>query len=153
MNARRVFPFLLVLAGCLPPPRPVVTVQPPQPPPPPPAPPAFELVAPSEWPQIGDDIAPESLERAANKSLAYLAGSEDKLWSMGPVQVGTRTLVETLEALVLARTQSPDPETLTARLKADFDLWRVRGSSVGGGAFYSSYYQPTLPASRKRTDE
>lgn len=152
MNARRFSLVLLAAAaGCLPPPKPTpVAVQPPLPPP---APPAFELLAPQDWPLLGDDLAPESLERAAKKSLAYLSGSEDKLWSLGPAQVGTRALVETLEALVAARKESPDPAALTARLKADFDLWRVRGSTVGGGAFYSSYYQPTLPASRKKTDE
>ncbi|TPW20429.1 MAG: membrane-bound lytic murein transglycosylase A [Elusimicrobia bacterium] len=152
MNARRISLVLLAAAaGCLPPPKPTPVAV--QPPPAPPPPPAFELVLPQDWPVLADDLEPESLERAADKSLAYLAGSEDKLWSLGPAQVGTRALVETLEALVAARKESPDAATLTARLKADFDLWRVRGSTTGGGAFYSSYYQPTLAASRKKTEE
>lgn len=151
MKTRRIFPLFLALAGCVTPPKPVPVAV--QPPPPPPPPPAFELVAPAAWPLLADDLSPDSLARGAEKSLAYLKGSEDKLWTLGPVQVGTRALADTLEALVTARRESSDAETLTARLKADFDLWRVRGSTVGGGAFYSSYYQPTLPASRKKTDE
>lgn len=151
MKTRRIFPLFLALAGCVTPPKPVPVAV--QPPPPPPAPPAFELVAPAAWPRLADDLSPETLARGAEKSLAYLKGSDDKLWNVGPVQVGTRALADTLEALVAARRESPDAEALTARLKSDFDLWRVRGSSSGGGAFYSSYYQPTLPASRKKTDE
>ncbi|TBR17940.1 hypothetical protein EPO15_15860 [bacterium] len=150
MKTRRFFPILLVLAGCLPPPKaPPVSVTPPPPPPPP----AFERVAPEAWPVLADDLAADSLARAAEKSLAYLKGSEDKFWQVGPVQVGTRLLAETLEDLVAARRASPDAAALTARLKEGFELWRVRGSTGGGGAFYSSYYQPTLPASRKKTDE
>lgn len=130
---------------------PPVAVRPPPPPPPPP--PAFERVAPEAWPLLTDDLAADSLTRAAERSLAYLKTAEDRLWTLGPAQVGTRLLADSLEALVAARREAPDAAALTARLKADFDLWRVRGSSVGGGAFYSSYYQPTVPASRARTEE
>lgn len=149
MKSRRILPLFLALAGCLPPPKPAPVVVAPPPPPPP----AFELVAPEAWPVLADDLTADTLARAAEKSLAFLGGADDKLWSLGPVQVGTRALAETLEGLVAARREAKDAEDLTRRLKEGFDLWRVRGSTVGGGAFFSSYYQPTLPASRKRTDE
>ncbi|MBI5597856.1 MAG: MltA domain-containing protein [Elusimicrobia bacterium] len=149
-SAFRAVP-LLVLAGCLPPSHPVSL--PPPPPPPPPALVPFEAVAPEDWPELSDDLDAETFARAAARSKAYLDGQDDKLWSIGPVQVGTQTLIETLDALAQARKDSAGPKEFTDRLKAGFELYRVRGSTTGPGAHYSSYYPPTLAASRKQTPE
>lgn len=141
--------LLLVLSGCLPPPRPA----PPVVPPPPPAPAPISAVAPADWPALADDLDAASLARAAERSVAYLQSQGDKLWTIGPIQVGTQTLVETLEALAAARREASGPADFEARLKEGFELYRVRGSTAGPGAHFSSYYQPTLAASRKQTPE
>lgn len=144
----RTLPLFLLAAGCLPPPMPTPPILPPAA-----AQRPVELINPQDWPVLSDDLDADSFARAAERSLAYLRAQEDKFWNVGSEQVGTRTLIETLEALIAARRESPDPAALTARLKREFELYRVRGSTAGPGAHYSSYYQPTLDASRKRTAE
>ena len=142
--------MLLALSGCLPPPRPA---PPPEPPPPPKALVPVEAVAPADWPALTDDLDAASLTRAAERSIAYLKTQGDKLWSIGTLQVGTQTLIETIEAVEAARREASGPQDLDARLKSGFELYRVRGSTSGPGAHYSSYYQPTLAASRRQTAE
>ncbi|MBI2362679.1 MAG: MltA domain-containing protein [Elusimicrobia bacterium] len=110
-------------------------------------------MAPADWPELSDDLDAESFARAAARSVAYREAQGDKLWTIGPLQVGTQTLVETLNALALARMEASGPKDLADRLKASFELYRVRGSTTGPGAHYSSYYQPTLAASRTQTSE
>ena len=109
-------------------------------------------LSPAEWPRIQDDLGVESLDRAAEQDLAYLKGLGDKTFVIGSSTVGARRLAETVEALVALRRMASTPTELEARLKEDFELFRVAGSTAGGGAFFSAYYQPILPASPKRTE-
>jgi membrane-bound lytic murein transglycosylase A len=107
---------------------------------------------PAEWPKIQDDLGVESLERAAEQDLAYLKGLGDKTFVIGASTVGARLLAETVEALVELRRKARTPAELEAGLKEGFELFRVAGSTLGGGAFFSAYYQPILSASPKRTE-
>jgi membrane-bound lytic murein transglycosylase A len=113
---------------------------------------AIRPLAPAEWPAIQDDLGLESLERAAEQDLAYLRGLGDKTFVVGSSTVGARRLAETVEALVALRRKASTPAELEAGLKDGFELFRVAGSTVGGGAFFSAYYQPILAASPKRTE-
>jgi len=106
----------------------------------------------AEWPKIQDDLGIESLERAAEQDLAYLRGLGDRTFVIGSSTVGARRLAETVEALVALRRKARTPAELEAGLKEGFELFLVAGSTAGGGAFFSAYYQPILPASPKRTE-
>lgn len=101
------------------------------------------------WPRVMDDLPVESLERAAQADIAYLRLSPEKLYKFADLEVGGQTLIDTAEELVRIRKEASGPEELAARLKAGFDLYRVGPAT---GALFSSYYSPTLEASKTPTD-
>ncbi|MFA5140344.1 MAG: MltA domain-containing protein [Elusimicrobiota bacterium] len=111
--------------------------------------PPIALVPPELWPRITDDLPVESLERAAQADISYLRRSPEKLYKFGDLEVGSQGLIDTAEELVRIRKESSGPEELAARLKAGFDLYRVGPAT---GALFSSYYSPTLEASKTPTD-
>lgn len=150
----------LLSAGCLPPPVPA-----PAPLPPPAAPSPLTQVPPSQWPDIQDDLDSDSLAKAAETTAAYLRGLGQKPIAVGDRSLGPQLLLEGTRALARIRRESKTPEELTARLKEEFDLFRVAGSTGGPGAlpqgasspergpsplaqgaFFSAYYQPVLKA-------
>lgn len=113
---------------------------------------AIQAVAPSDWPALADDLDAGSLARASEHDLAYLRGLGEKSFQIGGMTVGAQRLIESVEALVELRRKSAAPAEFEAGLKDGFELYRVVGSTPGGGAFFSAYYQPVLPASPKRTE-
>jgi membrane-bound lytic murein transglycosylase A len=113
--------------------------------------PPIRRVPAAEWPVVQDDLDAASLARAAENDLAYLRGLGDKTFSVGDSTINTQQLIESAGALLRARRETATPEELTARLKAEFDLFRVVGSTPGGGAFFTAYYQPVVAASPVRT--
>lgn len=113
---------------------------------------AVELVPPDRWPDMSDGLPVESLAAAAESSIAFLEASEQKLYRFGDRRIGTGLLLETARELLRIRRESKNPGELASRLKAGFDLYRV-GSPKTGEAHFSSYYQPVLRASRKRSGE
>ncbi len=135
--------WALLAAGCLPPPVPAPTTLPPAAVPSTPA----VLVPPSEWPDIQDDLDPDSLAEAAQTTAAYLNGLPQKSLAVADRSVGPQLLLEGARALARIRREAKTPEELAARLKEEFDLFRIRGSTGGPGAFFSAYYQPVLKAS------
>lgn len=137
----------LILSGCMP--RPQVV----QPPPPAALPAPVELVAPADWPVLSDDLPPESLSLAAERSLVYLKGLGDKTFRLGDRSVSARLLADSVSELARTRREAKTPEELNALLRERFDLFRVSGATLPPSAFFSGYYQPELEASRKRTEE
>lgn len=113
---------------------------------------AIRPVAAGEWPSLADDLDADSLARASAQDLAYLRGLGEKSFQIGGMTVGAQRLVESVEALVELRRKAAGPAEFEAGLKDGFDLYRVAGSTPGGGAFFSAYYQPVLLASPKRTE-
>ncbi|MBI4060737.1 MAG: MltA domain-containing protein [Elusimicrobia bacterium] len=105
-----------------------------------------------EWPRIQDDLDLDSLARASEHNLSYLRGLGEKTFLIGASTVGARRLVESVEALLELRRKAGTPAELETGLKDGFELFRVMGATQGGGAFFSAYYQPILPASPKRTE-
>jgi membrane-bound lytic murein transglycosylase A len=115
--------------------------------------PAVRRVPPADWPPIQDDLDADSLARAAEHDAVYLNGLGDRTFDLGGTTVGARQLAETAAAAVRARRETRTPEEFAARLKAEFVLFKVSGStSWPGGAFFSAYYQPEIAASPVRTE-
>ncbi len=114
------------------------------------APPPVRRVPAKEWPALRDDLDAASLSRAVEKDLAYLKGLGDKGFVVADSTFNTQQVIESVEALLRARQETKTPEEFVARLQIEFDLFRVAGTT-GPGAFFSSYYQPVLPASPVRT--
>lgn len=111
---------------------------------------AVALVPPDRWPPIADDLDFASLAEAGKRSEAYLRGLGDRLLKAGDMEVGAAHLADTVSELVRLRRSAKNSAEFVAGLKAGFDLYRV-SRSTDGSAFYSSYYQPTLPAAREPT--
>lgn len=113
--------------------------------------PPVRRVPAAEWPALRDDLDAASLTKASVSDLAYLKGLGEKAFVVADSTYNTQQLIDSVEALTRVRAEAKTPEELTARLKAEFDLFHVVGSTVGGGAFFSAYYQPILPASPVKT--
>jgi membrane-bound lytic murein transglycosylase A len=109
---------------------------------------AIHRVAPTAWPQLSDELSPESYDKAAAQSIAYLRSLPEKTLPLGKIEVGPQHLIATIEELGRTLREAQSPEQLQQLLQARFDLYRI-----GKEAHFSSYYMPTLPASRIRTAE
>ncbi len=110
------------------------------------------LLSVAEWPHIADDLDVDSLARASEQDLSYLRGLGEKTFVIAQTTVAVQRLIESVEALIELRRGAHSPAEFEAGLKEGFDLFRVIGSTVGGGAFFSAYYLPILPASPVSTE-
>jgi len=144
--------FLLLcaatLAGCLPPHGPTIPSRKPAAPGE-----ALRLVPPSRWPLLRDDLDPDSLAKAAERTTAYLKTLDPKPFPFANRLVAPQLLIDTIDALVRVRKEAKTPQEMTERLKAEFELFAVVGTTYAKGAFYSAYYQPVLKASPARTEK
>lgn len=169
--------FALVLAGCATgerraaapcPPCPAPAACPPCPPAPvtPPAvPPAVSTAAPAA--EVGPILvpAPEALPsfadqddlkpllKAALFNRRYLNGlnGNGPAYAFGPRKVTAADLREANEELIKILEASPAPQDLDRLVKERFDVYQMAGRDSTGTVVFSSYYEPTLQASLKKS--
>lgn len=117
--------------------------------------PSLRLVPPGQWPRFHDAMTKKSLAKAASKSLAYLKQSESTrpYYRIGDKDIAVGELEATAEAIPRIVEQAKDDEELNALLRQDFDLYQSAGSDGKGKVVFSSYYQPILSASARRTEK
>jgi membrane-bound lytic murein transglycosylase A len=115
--------------------------------------PALRLLAPAEYPDFHESFQSKGgLIKAAKKALAYLEGpSAPRLVKLADRDYGAGELAASLEAVIaLAKTAATQDEFADA-IKEGFDVFASNGSDGAGKVIFSSYYQPSLAASRKKT--
>jgi membrane-bound lytic murein transglycosylase A len=117
--------------------------------------PALRLVPSQQWPQFHDALSRKSLAKAANKSLAYLNSMEPTrtFYRIGNKDIAVGELEATAQEIIHVVSESKDDQELNARLRQEFDLYQSVGSDGNGRVVFSSYYQPVLSASSKRTSK
>ncbi len=115
--------------------------------------PALRLVSGDELPRFAESFKGRTgLIKAARKSIAYLK----TLPPSRTIRVADRdyapaALIDSaLEIIKIARTAKTDDE-FDARVRAAFDVFESAGSDGRGKVVFSSYYQPVLRASLKRS--
>lgn len=115
----------------------------------------LRLVPPEQWPEIKDQLDAKSLVKAASNTLTYLDGLKGRkeFYRIGDREIAVGALIATVEGLVDVVKTSTSPEEMNRRLKEEFDLYQSVGSDGKGRVVFSSYYQPVLPASLKKTDK
>ncbi|MCM2268274.1 MAG: murein transglycosylase A [Elusimicrobiales bacterium] len=114
---------------------------------------AMFLVAPDSAPVLadGDDLAP--LLKAALQNRAYLQSlnGTGPAYDFGARKVYAKDLAETNEELIKILLSSPTAQDLDRLVKERFDVYQLAGRDSTGTVVFSSYYEPTLEASLKKT--
>ncbi|MDD5656984.1 MAG: MltA domain-containing protein [Elusimicrobia bacterium] len=113
----------------------------------------LRLLAPGELPVFADTFAAKSnLVKAAKKTLAYLKKAEPARYlRIGGRDYGPAILADSITALLDTLAEAKSPEELDALVRARFDIFQSVGSDGQGKVVFSSYYQPVLPASLKKS--
>ena len=112
----------------------------------------WRAVPASQWPLFHDELTKESLRDAAKRSVAYLAGQPTGLkFNIGDREVSAGDLQATIQDLSRLAEEAKDDNEFNVRLHERFDLFQSVGSDGSGKVVFSAYYQPTLPASLKKT--
>lgn len=115
-------------------------------PPPPPA--AARRLAPEEIPSFADKLPRAPLVQAVRASLKYFEGGTAKgTYKLGDAEYTPAALAESLRHFLKVFDETPAPAALDRRLREEFDVFQSTGMSADGRVVFSSYYEPTFPAS------
>ena len=121
---------------------------------PPEAPPVF-LAAQENLPvfEDGDDLKP--LMKAALLNRAYFQGlkSGAPSYAFGSRKITPALLAASNEEFIKILQASPTSQDLDRLVKEKFDIFQMAGRDSTGTVVFSSYYEPTLEASLKQTEE
>ncbi|OGR44148.1 MAG: hypothetical protein A2X35_13200 [Elusimicrobia bacterium GWA2_61_42] len=113
------------------------------------------LAAPENQPLLADadDLAP--LMKAALLNRAYFQGlkSGTPAYTFGSRKITTKELAFTNEEFIKILQSSPTAQDLDRLVKERFDIYQLAGRDSTGTVVFSSYYEPTIEASLKRTEE
>jgi len=159
--------FALALAGCATGARmPEPTGACPQCPPCPPVPPVtvpvkppeavpMYLAAPENLPVFEDRDELKPLLKAALLNRAYFRGLKNgtPAYTFGSRKITAKDLSDSNEEFIKVLESSPTAQDLDRLLKERFDIFQMAGRDSTGTVVFSSYYEPTLEASLKRTAE
>jgi membrane-bound lytic murein transglycosylase A len=114
---------------------------------------AMYAVAPDSAPALtdGDDLAP--LLKAALLNQAYLRGlnGSGPAYEFGGRKVSSQDLADANEEFIKILQSSPTAQDLDRLVKERFDVYQMAGRDSTGTVVFSSYYEPTLEASLKKT--
>lgn len=118
-----------------------------------PASPPLRLLSAAELPSFADTFKSRAgLAKAAHKTLAYLARSSGpKYVSVGGRDYAPAILADTIREMLRCLEQAKTPEELDALVRARFDVFQSAGSDGQGKVVFSSYYQPYINASAKKS--
>lgn len=115
--------------------------------------PSLRLLSESEVPRFEDSFKSKAgLVKAAKKALKYLEGQPPtRYFHLADRQYATGALIDTVKELLELLAKNPSPDDLDQEIKARFDVFQSVGSDGAGKVVFSSYYQPVLNASLKKS--
>jgi membrane-bound lytic murein transglycosylase A len=118
-----------------------------------PALPPLRLLVPEELPAFADTLKNKAgLIKAAKKTLSYLGkASETRYLHIGGRDYSPAMLADTVRELLKILGEAQTPEELNALVRERFDVFESVGSDGQGKVVFSSYYQPYLTASSKKS--
>jgi membrane-bound lytic murein transglycosylase A len=118
-----------------------------------PALPPLRLLAPEKLPTFADTLkSKSSFIKAAKKTLDYLSKTnETRYLHIGGRDYSPAMLADSIRELLKTLDEAKTPEALDALVRERFDVFQSAGSDGQGKVVFSSYYQPALPASTKRS--
>lgn len=114
---------------------------------------SLKKLSPGQYPVFKDDFADkEGLIRAAKKTLDYLKKKDpDRTFRVGGREYRFETLSRTARELIHVVKLTETGEDLDELIRERFDVFKSVGSDGKGRVVFSSYYQPVLKASLKKT--
>ncbi|MFA6003991.1 MAG: MltA domain-containing protein [Elusimicrobiota bacterium] len=120
-----------------------------------PAGPSLRLLAPEELPKFEDTFKSKAnLIKAANKTLDYLKKQPaSKYIHIADRDYGPAILADSIKELLAVLAETKTGEGLDALIRERFDVFQSIGNDGQGKVIFSSYYQPVLPASLKKTQK
>jgi membrane-bound lytic murein transglycosylase A len=113
----------------------------------------LRLLAPEELPVFADTFkAKAGFIKAAKKTLSYLGKSAGpKYLHIGGRDYSPAMLADSIRELLKILDEAKTPESFDALVRERFDVFQSVGSDGQGKVVFSSYYQPLLPASAKKS--
>ncbi len=121
-----------------------------------PKPPALRRLAMEEIPRFNDSFpgehARQGLLRAAKRAMAYLAKLPPKTFKLADRDYAPAILEDTLKEFTALWEQGLPPDEFDRQVAARFETFQSIGLDGQGRVVFSSYYQPVLEASLKRTE-
>jgi membrane-bound lytic murein transglycosylase A len=118
-----------------------------------PAHPALRLLSDDELPDFTETYKSRAgLIKASQKALNYLKhGNTPRYFKIADRQYAPGALIASLEEFILLAKSASTKEAFAAGIKESFDVFQSLGSDGKGRVVYSSYYQPMMAASRKKS--
>ena len=80
-----------------------------------------------------------------------MADGKTPFYEVGGRQVPLAEMEKSVKHFIELCENEKSPEDLAAAIKRDFDIFRSVGSDGKGKVIFSSYYEPVLEASHRRT--
>ena len=119
----------------------------------PPAPPSMFVPAPADLPVFADLGDTARLMKAALLNRQYFQGLGNGgiPYPFGGRTVTAKELSDTNEEFIKILQSSPTAADLDRAIKEKFDIYEFAGRDSTGTVVFSSYYEPTLEASLKKT--
>ncbi len=110
---------------------------------------------------VGDDALPRfeesfkgraGLIKAAKKAIKYLQGlPPERTLHVADRSYAPAALIDSAREMIEIAATAKTADELDARVRAAFDVFQSAGSDGQGRVIFSSYYQPTLKASLKKS--
>lgn len=115
--------------------------------------PPLRLLSDAELPRFEEAFKGRaSLIKAAKKAVQYLESlPPTKVLRVADREYAPAALVDSAKALIDVASTAKTPDELDARVKAAFDVFESNGLDGQGRVVFSSYYQPVLRASLKKS--
>ena len=105
------------------------------------------------YPEFSDDMDAASMDAAAARSLEYLAKIDPATsFSFGPRKVSAMQLAASVRRLAEIYRAEPDAARRAMMIKKEFEVYAGTGTTEGGNALITGYYQPELKVRREKTD-
>ena len=112
-------------------------------------------VPPGSAPAFADLDDKRSLLKAAELNLRYFQSLKGPAidYPFGSRKINAGTLAASTSEFIRIVSEAKDQTELDQKLKDAFDVYQLAGRDSTGTVVFSSYYEPTLPASLKKTAE
>ena len=156
MNIRRLLAVLLLcwVCGCAGvPQRPAVVPEPAPQPVAPPTRPAVGLikVPADQIPPLADDMDPESLALAIDRSLQYLDRiKEQRTFRFGDDRYTLREMKDSLLSFQEILRTTAEPAEREAKIRDTFEFYKSPGRNTDGRVLFTGYFEPVLEGSLKK---
>lgn len=115
--------------------------------------PALRLIAEADYPRFKDSFpAKAGLVKAGRKAIKYLeALPATRMIRVADRDYGPAQLIDSAKAVIALAQEAKTPEDFEAGVRERFDVFQSAGLDGTGRVVFSSYYQPVLRASLKKT--